>query len=81
MESGNRLGTLDNSEGDNRITTDYLKMLSFCAPEDALDRLKREELKDCSYCMGNIMLLCFPALSRFSMGKHTCVVFWWKHSE
>ena len=36
VEAGNRLGTLDNPEEVNRITTDHLATLDFCATEDAL---------------------------------------------
>lgn len=55
VEAGNRLGTLNNPEEVNRITTDHLSTLNFCATEDALDKLKREGLGDRAYCVGNIM--------------------------
>ena len=55
VEAGNRLGTLDNPEEVNRITTDHLASLDFCATEDALEKLRREGLGDRSYCVGNIM--------------------------
>ena len=55
VEAGNRLGTLDNPEEVNRITTDHLSTLDFCATEDALEKLRREGLGDRSYCVGNIM--------------------------
>ena len=55
VEAGNRLGTLDNPEEVNRITTDHLATLNFCATEDALEKLRREGLSDRSYCVGNIM--------------------------
>ena len=55
VEAGNRLGTLNNPEEVNRITTDHLATLDFCATEDALDKLKREGLGERSYCVGNIM--------------------------
>lgn len=55
VEAGNRLGTLDNPEEVNRITTDHVASLNFCATEDALDKLKREGLGNRSYCVGNIM--------------------------
>lgn len=55
VEAGNRLGTLDNPEEINRITTDHVATLNFCATEDALDKLKREGLGKRSYCVGNIM--------------------------
>ncbi len=55
VEAGNRLGTLNNPEEVNRITTDHLATLDFCATDDALEKLKREGLGDRSYCVGNIM--------------------------
>lgn len=55
VEAGNRLGTLDNPEEVNRITTDHIATLDFCATEDALEKLKKEGLGDRSYCVGNIM--------------------------
>ena len=55
VEAGNRLGTLDNPEEVNRITTDHLATLDFCATEDALEKLRREGLGDRSFCVGNIM--------------------------
>ncbi len=55
VEAGNRLGTLDNPEEVNRITTDHLATLDFCATEDALGKLRREGLGDRAYCVGNIM--------------------------
>ena len=55
VEAGNRLGTLDNPEEVNRITTDHCSSLLFCATEDAREKLVREGLGDRSYCVGNIM--------------------------
>ncbi|MCR4621551.1 MAG: UDP-N-acetylglucosamine 2-epimerase (non-hydrolyzing) [Clostridiales bacterium] len=55
VEAGNRLGTLNNPEEVNRITTDHLATLDFCATEDSLEKLQREGLGDRSYCVGNIM--------------------------
>lgn len=55
VEAGNRLGTLDNPEEVNRITTDHIATLDFCATEDALAKLTREGLGERSYCVGNIM--------------------------
>ena len=55
VEAGNRLGTLDSPEEVNRITTDHVSSLNFCATDDALEKLKKEGLEDRSYCVGNIM--------------------------
>ena len=55
VEAGNRLGTLDSQEEVNRITTDHVATLNFCATEDALSKLQNEGLGERSYCVGNIM--------------------------
>ena len=55
VEAGNRLGTLNNPEEVNRITTDHIATLDFCATEDSLEKLKKEGLGDRAYCVGNIM--------------------------
>lgn len=55
VEAGNRLGTLDSPEEVNRITTDHVATLNFCATEDALAKLRAEGLGSRSYCVGNIM--------------------------
>ena len=55
VEAGNRLGTLSNPEEVNRITTDHLSTLNFCASENALEKLKREGLGKRSFNVGNIM--------------------------
>lgn len=55
VEAGNRLGTLKNPEEVNRIVTDHLATLDFCATETAFMNLDKEGLGDHSYCVGNIM--------------------------
>lgn len=55
VEAGNRLGTLNNPEEVNRITTDHVATLDFCATQDALEKLEKEGLGDRSFCVGNIM--------------------------
>lgn len=55
VEAGNRLGTLDNPEEVNRIITDHVATLDFCATEDALEKLRKEGLSGRSHCVGNIM--------------------------
>lgn len=55
VEAGNRLGTLDNPEEVNRICTDHVATINFCATEDALAKLKNEGLGEHSFCVGNIM--------------------------
>jgi UDP-N-acetylglucosamine 2-epimerase (non-hydrolysing)/UDP-GlcNAc3NAcA epimerase len=55
IEAGNRLGTLNNPEEVNRITTDHLSSLNFCATEKALDNLRNEGIGNKSFNVGNIM--------------------------
>ena len=55
VEAGNRLGTLNSPEEVNRIIADHTATLNFCATEDALDKLKKENLGNHSFCVGNIM--------------------------
>lgn len=55
VEAGNRLGALDNPEEVNRICTDHIATLDFCATEDSLAKLRAEGLGNRSYCVGNIM--------------------------
>ena len=55
VEAGNRLGTLDNPEEVNRIVTDHVSRLLFCATEDARQKLVREGLGDRAHVVGNIM--------------------------
>ena len=55
VEAGNRLGTLDSPEEVNRITTDHISTLNFCATEDSLAKLQKEGIGSRAYCVGNIM--------------------------
>lgn len=55
VEAGNRLGTLDNPEEVNRIPTDHLSALDFCATQSALDNLRREGLEKRAFLTGNVM--------------------------
>lgn len=55
VEAGNRSGSLENPEEINRTLTDHCSTLLFSATEDALNKLKRENLGERSFCVGNIM--------------------------
>lgn len=55
VEAGLRLGTLDNPEEVNRITTDHLAAVDFAPTQNALENLEREGLAQRSCCVGNIM--------------------------
>ena len=55
VEAGNRLGTLNNPEEVNRITTDHLCALGFCAVKSAYDNMCREGLEKRAFLTGNIM--------------------------
>lgn len=66
IEAGNRLGTLDNPEEVNRITTDHLSALRFCASDSAYEFLKLENLAENSFVVGNVMYDAFVYFSRNS---------------
>ncbi len=55
VEAGNRLGTLDNPEEANRITTDHLSSLLFSSSESGQNFLIREGLGERAYLAGNVM--------------------------
>ena len=75
VEAGNRLGTLDSPEEVNRILTDHIATLNFCATEDALDKLRKENLGDRSYCVGNIMYDSFLHFSQMPWNNHNILDF------
>lgn len=66
VEAGNRLGTLDNPEEVNRITTDHLSALRFCASQSAYDFLCKENLSGNSFVVGNVMYDAFLYFSQKS---------------
>lgn len=55
IEAGTRLGTLNNPEEVNRIVTDRISTLRFAPTEIAYNNLIKENLKEGSYYVGNIM--------------------------
>lgn len=58
VEAGNRLGALDNPEEVNRIMTDHVSTLLFCATESAMENLRKENLvsgNHHAFVVGNIM--------------------------
>ena len=71
IEAGNRLGTLDSPEEVNRICTDHISTLDFCATQSAYNCLIKENLKDRSYLVGNIMYDAFLYYSSIENQKHT----------
>jgi len=75
VEAGNRLGTLNNPEEVNRITTDHLATLDFCATADSLEKLRREGLGERSYCVGNIMYDSFLHFADLPWDKPTILDF------
>ena len=75
IEAGNRLGTLDSPEEINRICTDHVATLDFCATQSALESLKKENLEDRSYCVGNIMYDAFLHFSNIEREEHNLLTF------
>ncbi len=54
-EAGNRLHTLDNPEEINRILTDHVSTLLFACVPSAMDELRRENLAERAYLVGDPM--------------------------
>lgn len=75
VEAGNRLGTLSNPEEVNRICTDHISSLLFCATEDAFENLRKEGLSDKAYVVGNIMYDSFCYFSNKTSNTNTIVDF------
>ncbi len=67
IEAGNRLGSLDNPEEVNRIVTDHLSTLLFCAVESAKQNLDKEGLGEKSFFVGNVM---YDAFLRFTESSY-----------
>lgn len=55
VESGARLGTLDNPEEVNRIVTDHVSRIKFCCVESAVTFLEKEGMKDNVFMVGDPM--------------------------
>lgn len=55
VESGNRFNTLESPEEVNRICTDHVSSLRFACSESALASLRRENLSENSYMVGDPM--------------------------
>lgn len=55
VESGNRFGTLDSPEEVNRVVTDHVSTLRFACVESAFESLKRENLEQGSFLVGDPM--------------------------
>lgn len=75
VEAGNRLGSLNSPEEVNRIVTDHISTINFCATEDALQKLKGEGLGNRSYCVGNIMYDSFLHFSNKRWEQHNIIDF------
>lgn len=54
-ESGNRFNTLDSPEEVNRIVTDHVSSLRFACSQSAYDSLKKENISQNSYMIGDLM--------------------------
>ena len=63
IESGNRLGTLNNPEEVNRIVTDHVSALKLCCTESAIDFLKKEGIDENAYVVGDPMYDAFKYYS------------------
>lgn len=59
VEAGNRFGTLNSPEEVNRIVTDHVSTLRFACVKSAFESLKRENLDEGSYLVGDPMFDAF----------------------
>ena len=73
VEAGNRLGTLDNPEEVNRITTDHLSRMLFCATASAKSFLDKEGLGDRAFVVGNVMYDAFLYFSEKAERRAICL--------
>jgi len=64
VEAGNRLGSLVNPEEVNRILTDHVATMLFACAPSALDSLRRENLGDHSWLVGD------PMFDAFNFYRH-----------
>ncbi len=78
VEAGNRMGSLESPEEVNRIVTDHLSTIAFCATENAYETMKKEGLGDKAYCIGNITYDAFLYYSGRPWKKKTLLGF---HNE
>ena len=78
VEAGNRLGTINNPEEVNRICTDHVSSLLFCATEGAKEQLIKENLvsgEHKAYVVGNIMYDSFLHFAREPWKKNGIIDF------
>ena len=75
VEAGNRIGSLDNPEEVNRIMTDHVATLNFCASNNPLEQLKKEGLGSRSFFVGNIMYDSFLHFAGFPWDSPNIVDF------
>lgn len=71
VEAGNRLGTLNSPEEVNRIMTDHIATLNFCATDSALHCLQQEGLSHNSHLVGNIMYDSYRYFANQPWQSHT----------
>ncbi|MCE5343575.1 MAG: UDP-N-acetylglucosamine 2-epimerase (non-hydrolyzing) [Eubacteriales bacterium] len=69
VEAGNRLGTLDNPEEINRIVADHTAKLLFACVPSAVEALKKENLQDRAYLVGDPMLDAFCHYRQWNGGQ------------
>jgi UDP-N-acetylglucosamine 2-epimerase len=69
VEAGNRLGSLANPEEINRIVADHMAKLLFACVPSAMEALKRENLQDRAYLVGDPMLDAFCHYRHWNGGQ------------
>lgn len=66
IEAGNNRGSLSNPEDVNRIVSDHTASLNFACVESALENLKKENLGDRSYFVGDSMYDAFKYYAKIA---------------
>ncbi len=70
IEAGNRVGTLDNPEEVNRILTDHVSKVKFVCVESAMDSLKKEDLAENAFLVGDLMYDAFLYYREIANNNH-----------
>lgn len=69
-ESGNRFNTLESPEEVNRIVTDHVSTIRFACSQSALESLKKENLAERSYMIGDPM---YDAFLYYGNRENNCL--------
>lgn len=75
VESGVRLGTLSNPEEANRIVTDHISQLLFTPTDLEKENLRKENLQNNVFVVGNIMYDSYLYYTNMPWDKHNAAIY------